>query len=236
MGKRIRRNNELSTTRVREGDKIVAAHEVSSLDSVVFLTNLGSLYSLRVLDFPSSNGYGSPIQKLLKFKDGENIIGSFAYYAEKDHPSHDSTLEDGDSILLATQRGLGFILQVEGLASIKRSGKKVIKLREEDFLADATKVHNKVAFITKRGYTLQYKSSELPSRAQVAVGVLLMSVHSDDVIVGCVSYDKEAEIELECENANPRSLSSKEIQEGRRANKGGRLALRAAIVGVKKVE
>jgi DNA gyrase/topoisomerase IV subunit A len=155
---------------------------------------------------------------------------------EAGQPNHDSTIADGDSILLVSQRGLGFILQVEGIANIKRNGKRALKLHDDDFLADATKVHKKVAFITKRGYSLQYKSSELPSRAQAAVGVLLMSVHSDDAIVGCVSYDTNAMIDLECANAKPRSLDSKEIQEGKRALKGNKLGLRAEIVSITKVE
>ena len=75
--KRIRRTNDLTSTRLREGDALLSAHALTTLDSVALLTSFGSLFVLKVSDFPASSGYGTPIQKLLKFKDGERIVRSF---------------------------------------------------------------------------------------------------------------------------------------------------------------
>jgi DNA gyrase subunit A len=79
--KRIRRTNDLTSTRLREGDALLSAHALTTLDSVALLTSLGTLFVLKVSDFPASTGYGTPIQKLLKFKDGERIISSFGISA-----------------------------------------------------------------------------------------------------------------------------------------------------------
>ncbi|MCB0337075.1 MAG: DNA topoisomerase 4 subunit A, partial [Bdellovibrionales bacterium] len=59
--KRIRQANDYSSTRIREGDRILKAHPLSTVDYVCFVTSLGYLYTLRVTDFPSSSGYGSPL-------------------------------------------------------------------------------------------------------------------------------------------------------------------------------
>jgi DNA gyrase subunit A len=79
--KRIRRTNDLSSTRLREGDSLLAGHALTTLDSVALVTSLGTLFVLKVSDFPASTGYGTPIQKLLKFKDGERIVSSFGISA-----------------------------------------------------------------------------------------------------------------------------------------------------------
>ncbi|MCB0318279.1 MAG: DNA topoisomerase 4 subunit A, partial [Bdellovibrionales bacterium] len=137
--KRIRQNNELKTTRTREGDVIVRAHPVSTLDTVVFITSHGYVYSLPVTDFPSSSGYGNPIQKLLKFKDGETVIESLVLKRENQQQellkSYPYFIEDGDKVVLVSERGVGFCFQLEGLASLKRNGKRALKPRNGDALA-----------------------------------------------------------------------------------------------------
>jgi DNA gyrase/topoisomerase IV subunit A len=45
---------------------------------VVFFSNFGAAYTNRIVDIPASTGYGEPIQKLFKFKDGERIVGAFS--------------------------------------------------------------------------------------------------------------------------------------------------------------
>ncbi|MFN4895461.1 MAG: DNA topoisomerase (ATP-hydrolyzing), partial [Pseudomonadota bacterium] len=46
--KRIRRSNDLSSTRLREGDSILAAHALTTLDSLALFTSLGTLFVLKV--------------------------------------------------------------------------------------------------------------------------------------------------------------------------------------------
>ena len=45
---------------------------------MVFFTNFGVAYTSRIVDVPASTGYGEPVQKLFKFKDGEKMIAAFS--------------------------------------------------------------------------------------------------------------------------------------------------------------
>ena len=45
---------------------------------MVFFTNFGAAYTCRIIDVPASTGYGEPVQKLFKFKDGERVIAAFS--------------------------------------------------------------------------------------------------------------------------------------------------------------
>jgi len=76
--KRQREVKDLSTTRLREGDAVLAAVAGSTRASCVFFSNFGVAYSCRIIDVPASTGYGEPIQKQFKLKDGEKIVAAMS--------------------------------------------------------------------------------------------------------------------------------------------------------------
>lgn len=75
--KRQKEVRDLSTTRLREGDSVLAVLQGSTRSTAVFFTNLGAAYTARLIDVPASTGYGEPMQKLFKFRDGERVIAAF---------------------------------------------------------------------------------------------------------------------------------------------------------------
>jgi DNA gyrase subunit A len=46
--------------------------------SVVFFSNFGVTYTSRIVEIPASTGYGEPIQRFFKLKDGERIVGAMS--------------------------------------------------------------------------------------------------------------------------------------------------------------
>ncbi len=74
----VKRQKEINpeTTRLREGDRILALVAGSTRATVAFFSNFGTAYSARVIDIPATTGYGEPIQKLFKLKDGEKIVAA----------------------------------------------------------------------------------------------------------------------------------------------------------------
>jgi DNA gyrase subunit A len=74
--KRQKEVRDLSSTRLREGDAVLAVLQGSTRATVVFFTNLGAAYTSRIVDVPASTGYGEPVQKLFKLRDGEHVIAA----------------------------------------------------------------------------------------------------------------------------------------------------------------
>ena len=72
--KRQREVRDPSATRLREGDALLAAVAGSTRDTVVFFTSFGVAYGCRLIDVPATTGYGEPIQRLFKLKDGERVV------------------------------------------------------------------------------------------------------------------------------------------------------------------
>jgi len=229
--KRIRQGNELDSTRLREGDAIMRAHPLSTRDAVAFLTNKGYLYVLKVVEFPSSSGYGEPLQKNLKFRDGERIIESFGVKVNGGKESADYAwmVRDGEQVLLASGRGVGFILKLDGLEGVKRNGKRAIKLRGGDELAAAClcdpAVAEEVCLFTALGSGLRIKPTEIPQRDSAAVGVCLMGIREGDRLVGgfVKRADENPKVILELASGKDTEISLADVVAGRRALKGNKL-------------
>jgi DNA gyrase subunit A len=76
--KRQKEVKDVSTTRVREGDSVLTVLPGSTRASAVFFSNFGVAYSTRFADIPASTGYGEPIQRFFKLKDGERIVAALS--------------------------------------------------------------------------------------------------------------------------------------------------------------
>ncbi len=76
--KRQKEVKDVATTRVREGDSVLAVLPGSTRASVVFLSNFGVAYTARLIDIPASTGYGEPIQRFFKLKDGDRIVAALS--------------------------------------------------------------------------------------------------------------------------------------------------------------
>ena len=77
----VRRQKEIrdvSRARLREGDVLLAALAGSTRSTCVFFSNFGVAYSCRLIDVPATTGYGEPIQRLFKMKDGERIVAALS--------------------------------------------------------------------------------------------------------------------------------------------------------------
>ncbi|MGH9370401.1 MAG: DNA gyrase/topoisomerase IV subunit A [Vicinamibacterales bacterium] len=76
--KRQKEVKDVSSTRLREGDAVLAVLPGSTRASVVFFSNFGAAYTARITDIPASTGYGEPIQRFFKLKDGERIVAALS--------------------------------------------------------------------------------------------------------------------------------------------------------------
>jgi DNA gyrase subunit A len=76
--KRQKEVKDIATTRLREGDAVLAVLAGSTRATCAFFTNFGVAYTCRVVDVPASTGYGEPIQRLFKLKDGERVVGALS--------------------------------------------------------------------------------------------------------------------------------------------------------------
>ncbi len=77
--KRQRQIADPSKSRMREGDEVLTCVAASTRATIGFFSSFGVCYTTRAIEIPQSSGYGEPIQKLFKMKDGERIIAAISF-------------------------------------------------------------------------------------------------------------------------------------------------------------
>jgi DNA gyrase subunit A len=76
--KRQKQIADPSKSRLRDGDRVLTCVAGSTRATVAFFSSGGVCYTARMVDIPASTGYGEPIQKLFKMKDGERIVAAIS--------------------------------------------------------------------------------------------------------------------------------------------------------------
>ncbi len=77
----VKRQKEIkapAATRLREGDQVLACVAGSTRATLVFFSSLGTAYTCRLIDVPATTGYGEPVQKFFRLRDGEGIVAVFS--------------------------------------------------------------------------------------------------------------------------------------------------------------
>ncbi len=72
--KRQKQIADPTKSRLRQGDQVLDCVAGSTRATIAFFSSLGVCYTARMIDIPASSGFGEPIQKLFKLKDGERIV------------------------------------------------------------------------------------------------------------------------------------------------------------------
>jgi DNA gyrase subunit A len=235
--KRLRQQNDVSQTRIREGDEIRSVHTASTLDEIAIFTNLGGMYTLSVSDFPSSSGFGSPIQKLLKFSDGESIISSYLISKEGSLIETEKSaklIANNEKICFVTKKGLGNVASIGDLRSLKRSGRKVFKVKEDDSVIAAAPINDFLLIATNQGYLQKLAFAEIPSREGAASGVILTDVNikKGELVIAAISAAKNSVIELTVESGTKRTVNVGDLKISARTTKGERIVKTSKIVAL----
>ena len=74
--KRVRELKDPNQTRTRDGDEVTHVLPGSTKEKLIFFTNKGSGYVIKINDIAATTGYGDPAQKYFKFADGERIVAA----------------------------------------------------------------------------------------------------------------------------------------------------------------
>jgi len=259
--KRVRELKDPTSTRLREGDAIRFVLNGTTRDRLALFSNKGVLYVIKVYDVPASTGYGEPIQTLLNFQDGEQVVAATLAIGEaptangksEELPHHEEqgqlfTGEDGQSAqpgrqplpagplhLLATAEGMGFVFR-PNLEETTRSGRKVARLSDGDEVVTVEPVNSgRAVCVTMAGKMLAFPIEEVSELSGPGRGVILMRLDEKDRLVGAVTSSPGQGVAVTNSDGNNREIRLKDIPLGRRAGKGQRVLKRMTLISVRGV-
>ncbi|MBL8865269.1 MAG: DNA topoisomerase, partial [Planctomycetia bacterium] len=183
--KRVGRLASVESTRVREGDAVVAVVPGSTLDNVVLLADDGTAYTMRINEVPASSGYGDPVTKFFKLADGVRVVGAVSTDPRFTPPDKD--VDRGPHLFVATSAGN--VLRTP-LAAFRpestKAGRRFAKLDDGDKVVLATLLgkEESVMLATREGYIIHFKMDEVNILAGVGKGVMGIKLGDDDVCIG----------------------------------------------------
>ena len=130
--KRVGRLQKVESTRVREGDDVLAVVPGSTLENVVVFSSDGVAYTLPIDQVPASSGYGDPLSKLVRVGDGARPI--WAASTDPRFTPADSTVRKNQSpapyLLIATRSGQVMQLSFSPFrAPSTKAGRRYCRLR-----------------------------------------------------------------------------------------------------------
>ncbi len=223
--KRQKEIKDTATTRLREGDSVLACEVGSTRESIVFFSNFGTAYTARIIDIPATTGYGEPIQKLFKLKDGERILAMFSL-----DPRVRPKLEERKDarpktyLVAATSDGFGLCLGISGFAEPStRAGRRFARPSEgvEVVGVDLVSARETLICATREGRALLCGVQEVSYLTGPGKGVLLVKLDEGDALVGFkVARDEADTLVMETSLGGQQKISSGKYDRSARGGKG----------------
>jgi DNA gyrase subunit A len=192
--KRVGRLSSVESTRVREGDAVIAVAPGSTLDHVIFFADDGMAYTMRINEVPASSGYGEPIAKFFRLGDQVRIVS--AVTTDERFTPADEKPKNGDPpgpyILVVTAQGqtLRTPLAPFRTASTK-VGRRYVKLNEGDrvVLARLWRGEKTMYLASASGHVIHFEVKEINVLAGVGKGVMGIKLEEGDTCLGGALMD-----------------------------------------------
>ncbi|MBL9038844.1 MAG: DNA topoisomerase, partial [Archangium sp.] len=227
--KRVRELKDPTSTRMREGDEVMAVISGSLKSSLVFFSSAGTAYVTKFNDVPASTGYGDPVQKLFKFDDGERVVGAL---------SLDKRLPIPEKLIAVSKRGFGLRFALEPHKEVStRAGRRYARPPQGDELIGTMPCAEKdlLAVVTKKTFALVCKANEINELSGPGKGVTVIKVAPDDEVVAFLcSSKKDAELLLETDKGKSLKLSPGRYEVTSRAGKGREMSKKDAVKSVQR--
>jgi DNA gyrase subunit A len=237
--KRQKEVKDLSTTRLREGDSVLAAAAGSTRATVVFFSNVGVAYTARIVDIPASTGYGEPIQKLFKLRDGERLVGALSLDARA--VGNIAPKREGDEpplhAIAVTSDGYALRFSLEPFVEPStRAGRRYARKAEgaEVVAAAVTTGSETVIAATADARALLTTANEVNFLSGPGRGVILIKVNfPDDKVIGALVSKGDRDLMIvETSRGAEQTISTAKYEVTGRGGKGRELLQRGQFVRV----
>ncbi len=225
--KRVREIKDPNQTRVREGDEVTYVLPGSTREKVIFFTNRGSGYVIKINDIPATTGYGDPAQKYFKFADGERIVAAMTL---------DPRAMMAPTLLAMSRKGYGLRFASAAHAEITtKAGRRYAKPGEGDEIIGVVACNDSdvVVSATRDGHVLLCKADEIARLEGPGRGVTVIKTEDDDMVIGFIAGAKSDQLVLEPEKGGKRiELAADPKQVKARGGKGTQIRKGAQFVAV----
>lgn len=174
----------------KEEDWVEHLFVASTHDYVLFFTQTGQLYWLKVYDIPQGGrtARGKPIVNLIHINtDAGERIASFVNVRE---------FSDEKFLLFATRSGTIKKTRLSAYGNPRSNGIKAINIRSDDELIDVqtTDGTNDVVLATSCGLSIRFNETDARELGRVSAGVRGIRLRGDDQVIGMVIVRRDGSL------------------------------------------
>ncbi|MBI3342140.1 DNA gyrase subunit A [Candidatus Curtissbacteria bacterium] len=171
----------ISGITTKEEDIVAQLFACQTHDNLLFFTNRGRVFQLKVYDLPDTSriAKGSAIVNLLELGAEEKILSILPVKKLKEGPK-------AAFVVMATMQGTIKKTAIAQYEAIRRSGIIAIKLNSGDQLrwAKLSTGTDNVILVSKKGLSIRFKESDVRPMARDTMGVRGIKIKTDDELIG----------------------------------------------------
>ena len=164
----------------KEEDFVTMLVSGSTHSDLLFFTNLGKVYKMKMYDIPEGKRAtrGKYIMNFLSLSPEEKVYSILAMPKNKE--------KSGASLMLVTKNGTAKKMTIESFKDVRRSGIIAILLDKDDSLISAliTEKGDEVMLATSAGQSIRFKESDVREMGRTAGGVTGMKLGKGDEVIG----------------------------------------------------
>jgi DNA gyrase subunit A len=173
---------------MKDEDTIVSLIPARSLDTMLFFSDRGKVYSEKVYQIPDSDraAKGIPLVNVLSLDPGEKVTAAIAV---SDFSAH-------GYCILSTYHGKVKRVVMEEFASVRPSGLIAISLDDGDQLgwARLTNGNDEVIFVTEQGQALRFGEGKVRPMGRQAAGVQAIRLDDGDLVTSMDVVEPEGSL------------------------------------------
>ena len=199
---------------LKEKDYIVGLYNMNTLDTLLVFTNLGNYLYIPVYEIPDLKWkeMGKHMSNIITVNPDEYVVNAMPVY-------------DFDQSLYITSFTRNGMVKRTLLKEFKvsRYSKAInmMKLKDKDEVVNVTySVDTNVLVVTKKGYGLWYKTSDINPVGIKASGVKSINLRDDEVVSGLLFPNDSEYITLFTDKGTAKRMRFSEIDMGTRGNRG----------------
>ena len=171
----------------KEEDFITLLLNTNTHSDLLFFTNLGKAYQIKMYDIPEGKRAtkGKSIMNFLALGTEEKVMSILPVSKEKKAKEQ--------FLMLVTENGTAKKMSYSHFKDVRRSGLIAIKLDKDDSLKAARLVDagDDLMLATSDGQSIRFKESDIREMGRTAGGVRAMKVDKGDTIIGVEVVSKD---------------------------------------------
>lgn len=198
---------------MKEGDFVENIFIASTHDYILFFTDLGKVYWLKVYDVPNVGrvAKGRAIVNLLNLEKDENVTSTIPIRKFDDR-----------QLVMATKKGIIKKAILSAFGRPKKGGIIAILLDKGDKLIGVKLTHGgqEIVLGTENGKAIRFSEDDVRCMGRATRGVKGIALRGDDNVKGIVIVEKDATLLTVCENGFGKRTDYSEYSVQRRSGQG----------------